>query len=62
MAPQTGCARAPDREIAVKIAPARQIETTYAAAEQHLGQPRRVGHRHENDFAAQFAAPFRLAE
>ena len=49
-------------EVAVKITPARQIETTYAAAEQHLGQPRRVGHRYENDFAAQFAAPFRLAE
>ena len=49
-------------EIAVKITPACQIETTYAAAEQHLGQPRRVGHRHENDFAAQLAAPFRLTE
>ncbi|MNL66259.1 hypothetical protein D3C87_1906960 [compost metagenome] len=49
-------------KIAVEVATANQVEAPYAAVEQYLRQPWRIGQRHQNYFALQLTTPFRLAE
>ena len=50
------------REVTVEIAAAAQIKTADTTIKEHLRNTYRVGKRHNNYFALNFTAPFRLTQ